>query len=34
VALEEERMLYGSHHDLDTKGTIALKESSLLGLGL
>jgi hypothetical protein len=34
VALQEERMLYGSHHDLDTKGTIALKESSLLGLGL
>ena len=34
VALKEEAMLYGSHHDLDRQGAKALKESSLIGLGL
>jgi len=34
VALKEEEMLYGSHHDLDSQGVKALQHSSLLGLGL
>lgn len=34
VALKEEAMLYGSHHDLDRHGAKALKDSSLIGLGL
>ena len=34
VALKEEVLLYGSHHELDPQGVKALKDSSLLGIGL